>query len=143
MAEPMKNLGDDVSVDVFVEDVKLNKDFKNKIKWEVDHEYYEGNDEHIGGKPVDPWQRYKISNFSFDFEEENASHVAQVIQAVDDAAAAGQKAKIVVVEKTNNTDGTVSKSTYTRCVMKFKKTVSGKGEKVMYSVTGRGQKKLK
>ncbi len=143
MSEPMKNLGADVTIDVFVEDVKLNKDFKNKIKWEVTHEYYEGNDEHLGPAPVEPWQRYKISSFSFSFEEENASRVGAIIQGMDDSTAAGVKPKVVVVETTSNTDGTISKSTYSRCTLQFKKNVPAKGEKVTYDVTGKGQKLLK
>lgn len=143
MADAMKNLGADVTVDVFVDDVKLNKDFKNKIKWDVAHEYYEGVDEHLGPNPVDPWQRYKISSFNFTFEEENASRVAGIIQGIDDAMTAGVKPKVVIVETTNNTDGTVSKSTYSRCTLQFKKNVPAKGEKVTYDVTGKGQKNLK
>lgn len=143
MGEAIKNLGLNQQVFVFVDGVKLGRDFKCVTDWEVEHQYYEGFDEHLGRKPVTGWKVYKISQFSFNFEEENASNVHAVIEGIDGSESNGVRADIRIVEFTENNDGTTSKAEFSKCTLKFKKTNGGKGEKIKYAVTGTGQKKLK
>lgn len=142
MGEPLKNIGRNVKIFVYVEGTKLGRDFKNITKWNVNHEYYEGDDEHLGRGPVRPWKVYKKSTFSFEFEEDNASTCHAVIQSIDDSESNGTRPDVKVVELTENNDGTVSKAVYEFCVIKFSKDASSKGEKIRYTCTGSGTKDL-
>lgn len=136
MGEPIKNLGRNQRLFVYVDGVKLNKDFKNITKVVVTPEYYEGNDEHIGRTPVRPWKVFKTAKITFTFEEDNASNVHGVIQGIDQQELDGVRPDIKVVEFTENNDGTTSKATYGDAVLKFTKTNGGKGEKITYDVEG-------
>lgn len=122
---------------VFLETVKLNRDFRQITKFQAKREYYEGDDEYLGRSPVKPWKQLKNATFSFSFEEDNATNVHNILQSVDDLELAGQRANWMIQEYIENNDGTVSKVTYTDCVLKFEKVVGGKGEKTMWNVDGR------
>jgi hypothetical protein len=136
VGEPLKNVGRNDQVFVYVDGTKLNRDFKNITKVNVAPEYYEGNDEHLGRSPVRPWQLFKLAKITFDFEEDNASNVHAIIQGIDVQALNGVRATIQVVVFTQNNDGTTSKATYSDGVLKFNRTNSGKGDKISYSCEG-------
>lgn len=136
MGEAIKNLGRNQRVFIYVHGTKLSQDFKNVTKYQVNPEYYEGDDEHIGRSPVRPWKVFKKATFSFSFEEDNASRVHAIITGIDQQELDGVRPEIKIVEFTENNDGTTSKATYGDAVLKFQKTNSGKGEKIVYDVSG-------
>jgi hypothetical protein len=119
-----------------VDGQKLNRDFKNITKWNITPEYYKGDDEHLGRSPVRPWKVFKKATFSFSFEEDNASNVHAIIAAIDEQELNGIRPVIKVVEFTENNDGTTTKAVYSDATLIFKKTNSGKGDKIMYDAEG-------
>lgn len=138
MADGNKNLGSSRVIRFYVEDKKLGRDFTNLKNWNWEPTYYEGDDEFLGPSDVEPWQRPKIAQGGCDIEEQDASYVGQVAQAIRDAELAGTKPKVEITEAINNEGiGTTSKVRFRKVVLKFKTAVNGKGEKVIRSLSFR------
>jgi hypothetical protein len=132
MPETVKNVGANVQIRIYIEDKKLGRDFTQVTNWQWNKTYYEGDDEYLGPADVEPWQLPKGAEGSFTIEEANASYVGDIERARSDAERSGQKPKVVITETTINNDGSSSKTTFTKVVLKKKKNAPGKGEKITH-----------
>lgn len=129
------NLGANVQVLIYVENKRLNRDFKQIKDFSDAPEYYEGADEYLGNGPVEPWQRFKTSKISFSIEESDDGYVSTVLNAIKVAEEAGTRPKIEIVMLTTNNNGTTSKTTYGKVTMRAERSAGGKGEVVMRKIT--------
>lgn len=136
MADTVKNLGRNTRQALYVNDVRLGRDFRNIKNFKRNFDFYEGMDEYLGRGDVEPWQVFKTGTFSFTIEEDNAGQVDTVMNAIHVSEKNGTKPNIRVVEETENNDGTTTAMIYTKITMKAGRDTPAKGDKVTRDFTG-------
>ncbi len=130
MSEAVANIGRQLTVSLYIEDRKAGRDFSNMKNWSWSPTYYSGEDEYLGDGEVRPWQQGKGAEGSFSIEESDASFIHQIMQAISDAEIAGQRPKIVLVERTVSTSGgPLGKVTFPNVTLTMDTSQPSKGER--------------
>ena len=143
MADQMHNLGAQVTVGVYVETSpgklqRLIRDFSEVLQFTYEDKYYEGDDEYLGPGDVEPWQRPKQTEGTFSTNERNALAIEGVLNGLKQNELTGTRPNVMISRTTTNTDGTISKIQWKKCVLKGKFEAPGKGEKNKWMFTWRG-----
>lgn len=138
MGTQMTNYGRNTTVRIYVEDVRVTRDFMQQTKANTEAEYSEGKTGYLGRAPVTAWQIYEITKFSFTLEESSESYISSVLDNIDRQALANTKTKVTVAFVTNNADGTTSTKRLLNCTIKGGRDIGAKLEKNTWSFSGMG-----